>query len=400
MARHQRLLGIFVSLFLLSVGLTLLANLLVTDQRALPVSITLPILVAGATASSRRTSWLGVNRTDRQILLSPVGHFFFASAVLLPPFALPFVALVVPIEQRTPSTWLIRFQRLLTMTTTSLAFWLVINNGSLGHQLTQIQVVACLAAMATHVLTDAFVVTVVMGLTNKPSVMKSSHWTRDSLLRETAEVSIGCIGAIFAVTNPLLLLLVMAPCYLTFDHLRVNQSAQLSKRDTRTGLLNSFGLTEFVNHEFERAKRHSTDLCLVILDLDFLRDVNNNYGHQIGDLAINAVAQQIATSTRSIDGTARIGGEEFVVVLPDTDLVGATTVAERIRVGIEEMRLPTIHGELRVTISGGIAIRNHNESYAELFDRADAALYESKHLGRNRVNCAIQSDFEVCKNQV
>lgn len=378
----------------------LISNLLISDKRGVPFLITLPVIVAGATLSGRRTSSLNVTRTGRQILLSPVGHFFFASAVLLPPFALPLVALAVPTERKTLTGCLVRFQRLLTMTTTSLVFWLVIGNSSLGTDFSEIHVIAFIAAIATHVLVDALVVSVVIALLGHQSIRNSSHWSRDSLLRETAEVSIGCIGAIFAVTNPLLLLIVTAPCYLTFDHLRVNQSAQLSKRDSRTGLLNSLGLKEFVNHEFERAQRHSADLCLVVLDLDFLRDVNNKYGHQIGDLAINAVAKQIATSTRLIDGTARIGGEEFVVVLPDTDIDGAIAVAERIRVGIEALRLPTNQGELCLTISAGVATRLSNEPYSELFDRADTALYESKRLGRNRVSYATQSEFEVCKNQV
>ena len=195
----------------------------------------------------------------------------------------------------------------------------------------------------------------------------------------------------FALINPLLLLFVVTPCCLAVDHLRVNQSAQLSKRDTRTGLLNACGLQEFVAHEFERAKRHSTDLCLVVLDLDFLRDVNNNYGHQVGDLAISEVARQISALTRTIDGTARIGGEEFVVVLPDTNLDGAAKVADRIRLGIEELHLPTHRGMLRITISAGVAYRHQDETYSGLFDRADAALYASKRSGRNRVSLAEES---------
>ena len=400
MSRYQRVLRIFAGLLLLTVGFTVVANLLIIDQRALPFLITFPVIVAGATLSGRRTSSLDVTRAGRQILLSPVGHFFFASAVLLPPFALPLVALIVPTERRSLTGFLVRFQRLLTMTTTSLVFWLVISNSYPSTNSSDIHVIAFLAAIATHVLIDALIVSVVMALVSHQSIRRSPHWTRDSFLRETAEVSIGCIGAIFAVTNPLLLLIVVAPCYLTFDHLRVNQSAQLSKRDTRTGLLNSLGLMEFVDHEFERAQRHAVDLCLLVLDLDFLRDVNNKHGHQIGDLAINAVAKQIATSTRSIDGTARIGGEEFVVVLPDTDLSGATAVAERIRLGIEALRIPTNQGELCLTISVGVATRLPRESYSELFDRADAALYASKRLGRNQVSLAEESVKTFQANQM
>jgi diguanylate cyclase (GGDEF)-like protein len=155
-----------------------------------------------------------------------------------------------------------------------------------------------------------------------------------------------------------------------------------------------------VSHEFERAKRHSTDLCLVVLDLDFLRDVNNNFGHQVGDLAISSVAKQISVLTRTIDGTARIGGEEFVVILPDTDLIGAMAVAERIRMGIQNLILETVNGTLQLTISAGVASRRGGETYSELFDRADTALYASKRLGRNRVSLADESAKTFQANQI
>jgi diguanylate cyclase (GGDEF)-like protein len=261
-------------------------------------------------------------------------------------------------------------------------------------------ILAFASAITTYLLVDSLIVSVVMSLVSQKPVLITAHWNLKSLLRECAEISIGCIGVIFALINPLLLLFVVAPCCLAVNHLRVNQSAQLSKRDTRTGLLNAFGLHEFVDHEFERAKRHSTELCLVVLDLDFLRDVNNNYGHQVGDLAISEVAGQISALTRAIDGTARIGGEEFVVILPDTNLDDATKVADRIRLGIEELQLPTHHGILRVTISAGVARRDQDETYSELFDRADAALYASKRLGRNRVSLADESAKTFQANQI
>jgi diguanylate cyclase (GGDEF)-like protein len=373
---------------------------LITTQRALPVTITLPVIIAGATLSGRRTSSLGINRSERQIVLSPIGHFLFASAVLLPTLALPIVAFVIPTERVSPSSWLIRFQRLLTMNATSLVFWLLIidqpHNGSLNNR----HVLAFIAAVIVHVLVDSLIVSVVMSLVSLNRVLVTAHWNQKSLLREFAETSVGCIGAIFAIINPLLLLIVLPPCCLAVDHLRVNQSAQLGKRDTRTGLLNSLGLQEFVSHEFERAKRHSTDLCLVVLDLDFLRDVNNNFGHQVGDLAISSVAKQISVLTRTIDGTARIGGEEFVVILPDSDIKGAFMVADRIRMGVQELAIETSQGALQLTISAGVASRRDGETYSELFDRADTALYESKRLGRNRVSLADESLKTFQANQI
>ena len=400
MTRSQRLFQTLVGFLILSVGSVFVANQLITSQRALPVAITLPAIIAGATLSGRRTSSLGITRSERQIALSPISHFLFASSILLPPLALPIVAIVVPTERRSPSSWLIRFQRLLTMNASSLVFWLAISNQDVYRDVSNQHILAFAFAITTYLLVDSLIVSVVMSLVSQKPVLITAHWNLKSLLRECAEISIGCIGAIFALINPLLLLFVVAPCCLAVNHLRVNQSAQLSKRDTRTGLLNAFGLHEFVDHEFERAKRHATDLCLVVLDLDFLRDVNNNYGHQVGDIAINAVAKQISALTRTIDATARIGGEEFVVLLPDTNLDDATKVAERIRLGIEDLQLPTHYGILRVTISAGVALRSQHETYAELFDRADAALYASKRLGRNRVSLADESVKTFQANQI
>ena len=400
MTRSQRLFQTLVGLLILSIGSVFVANQLITSQRALPVAIILPTIITGATLSGRRTTSLGITRTERQIALSPISHFLFASSILLPPLALPIVAIVVPTERRSPSSWLIRFQRLLTMNASSLVFWLAISNQSVYRDVSNQHILAFASAITTYLLVDSLIVSVVMSLVSQKPVLITAHWNLKSLLRECAEISIGCIGVIFALINPLLLLFVVAPCCLAVNHLRVNQSAQLSKRDTRTGLLNAFGLHEFVDHEFERAKRHSTELCLVVLDLDFLRDVNNNYGHQVGDLAISEVAGQISALTRAIDGTARIGGEEFVVILPDTNLDDATKVADRIRLGIEELQLPTHHGILRVTISAGVARRDQDETYSELFDRADAALYASKRLGRNRVSLADESAKTFQANQI
>ena len=400
MTRYQRLLQTLVGLLVLSIGSVLFTNQLIASQRALPLTITLPAIIAGAALSGRRTTSLGITRSERQIALSPISHFLFASSILLPPLALPIVAIVIPTERRSPSSWLIRFQRLLTMNASSVVFWLVISNQPAGEDLSNQHILGFALAITTYLLVDSLIVSVVMSLASPKPVLITAHWNLKSLLRECAEISIGCIGAIFALINPLLLLFVVTPCCLAVDHLRVNQSAQLSKRDTRTGLLNACGLQEFVAHEFERAKRHSTDLCLVVLDLDFLRDVNNNYGHQVGDLAISEVARQISALTRTIDGTARIGGEEFVVVLPDTNLDGAAKVADRIRLGIEELHLPTHRGMLRITISAGVAYRHQDETYSEFFDRADAALYASKRSGRNRVSLADESVKTFQANQI
>ena len=164
MTRSQRLFQTLVGFLILSVGSIFVANQLITGQRALPVAITLPAIIAGATVSGRRTSSLGITRSERQIALSPIGHFLFASSILLPPLALPIVAFVVPTGRRSPSSWLIRFQRLLTMNAASLVFWLVIINQPVDKDFSNQHILAFALAITTYLLVDSLIVSVVMSL--------------------------------------------------------------------------------------------------------------------------------------------------------------------------------------------------------------------------------------------
>src|SRR4029077_2089209 len=112
-----------------------------------------------------------------------------------------------------------------------------------------------------------------------------------------------------------------------------------------------------MDDEAERARRFGQDMGLVMLDIDDFKQVNDNYGHQQGDLVLAEVARILRESSREIDAPARYGGEELAVVLPGTDLEGAYNLAERVRAGIEELALPLLDGDgaLRVTASFGVA---------------------------------------------
>lgn len=407
MTLYRRLLLTLVGLFFLAVGSTFSVLVMSRTESRLPVLMVLPTVIIGATLCGRQSSALGITRSQRQIAVSPVGQFSFAAAILLPPFMYPIVALLVLVERKMLSSWLVRLQRLITMNVTGLVFSQLTDNGFHEHTLSNRQVIAVSTAIVVHVLVDLLIVNLSMSLIDQTPTSFRLQLLKKLILRDTAEVSIGAIGTIFVLMNPLLLPIVIAPCYLTVEYLRMNLSAQMGKRDIKTDLLNSLGLQEFVNHEFERAHRHSSNLCIIVLDLDHFRDVNTNYGHQVGDVAIAAVARQLASSTRTIDATARIGGEEFVIVLPNTDLAGAMTVAERIRHEVENLRFETSRGTLSVTISAGVALRNDGDLYADLFDRADSALYEAKRHGRNQVSMSKSSMIvsnprttTECKNTV
>jgi diguanylate cyclase (GGDEF)-like protein len=161
--------------------------------------------------------------------------------------------------------------------------------------------------------------------------------------------------------------------------------------DELTGLFNRRRFQEAMSTEVERSKRFGQPLGLVLLDLDDFKTVNDTYGHQQGDLVLREVARVLRETSREIDEPARYGGEELAVVLPGTDLEGAYNLAERVRLGIEELTLPVLDGEgaLRVTASFGVAtLPGSAEDLRDLVAAADDALYRAKRAGKNRTERA------------
>ncbi len=156
--------------------------------------------------------------------------------------------------------------------------------------------------------------------------------------------------------------------------------------DGLTGIANRRSFNKTLAREFERAKRYDQPLSLIILDLDYLKVVNDSFGHQIGDEAIKAIGQVLKQSSRAIDLAARYGGEEFCLLLPNTDLPMAEQLAERLRTRINDIH---IEGPGHISASLGIATYPaHAEDAETLFRSADSALYEAKQSGRNRVKTA------------
>jgi diguanylate cyclase (GGDEF)-like protein len=153
-----------------------------------------------------------------------------------------------------------------------------------------------------------------------------------------------------------------------------------------SGLGNRRSFNEALAAEVKRADRQSWPLALIELDLDYFKLVNDLYGHEAGDAVISAVGQAIRSDLRVGENAYRVGGEEFAVILPDTDADGAYLVAERIRARIEGLAsLPS-----RITASFGIAVRGSGTGLPpeKLFSRADRCLYEAKEAGRNCVRIA------------
>lgn len=155
--------------------------------------------------------------------------------------------------------------------------------------------------------------------------------------------------------------------------------------DALTGIYNRRGLFQLGEFEFMRARRANRSFCAMILDIDRFKRINDHYGHSIGDQALRGLADRCRNSSRVVDLVSRYGGEEFVILLPETPLDSAALVAERLRMSIMEHPITTDAGPLRITISIGVAEATNKDTLKSLIERADNALYEAKHEGRNCV---------------
>lgn len=162
---------------------------------------------------------------------------------------------------------------------------------------------------------------------------------------------------------------------------KLDRIAQTATKDGLTGLYDHATFKTLLEHELERTKRYQSRLSLVILDIDDFKQINDRWGHQVGDAILRQIAKQISETIRSADIPARYGGEEFIIILPETDINHGLEISERIRAKIEQTSLK----HRPVTVSVGIAESNMDTDMAELIEHADKALYRAKHSGKNRV---------------
>ncbi|MBI4805433.1 MAG: GGDEF domain-containing protein [Desulfovibrio sp.] len=157
----------------------------------------------------------------------------------------------------------------------------------------------------------------------------------------------------------------------------------LANTDALTGLVNRRGITEIATHDLKLARRYGHKVSLIIFDLDHFKAVNDTYGHAMGDEVLAAIGSKCLDAMRDVDTLARWGGEEFAVLMPQTDLVGARQTAERLRIMISAFK-PVPGMDIRTTASFGVAELNGG-SFEDMVERADSCLYQAKREGRDRV---------------
>ena len=164
--------------------------------------------------------------------------------------------------------------------------------------------------------------------------------------------------------------------------------SEISHKDALTGLYNRFYVMEKIDSEMNRALRHGYPISVLMLDLDHFKRINDSYGHPVGDEVLKIVGQVLRESCRVYDVAGRYGGEEFCIVLPETQVGNTTQVAERIRNRLATTPLSVGSTSIVVTASIGVAGMDSTEgvlSASTLVERADRALYSAKHRGRNWV---------------
>lgn len=192
-------------------------------------------------------------------------------------------------------------------------------------------------------------------------------------------------GWIFLVPLLLSMLIVFGAVLLVSQTIAVKLQ-EAARRDALTNALTRRAMDEDAEVEIARSRRHGTPLSLLMLDIDHFKAINDDHGHPVGDAVLRQFSAAIRQCLRREDVFARLGGEEFCALLPNTPLTGATQLAERIRMAVEELTIEAGSHRLSLQVSLGVAsLGEHGSEWPDLVRQADAALYAAKRAGRNRV---------------
>ena len=164
---------------------------------------------------------------------------------------------------------------------------------------------------------------------------------------------------------------------------RVIDERERARRDRLTGLYNRYAYDERMEQEYARWQRYQEPLSLLVLDIDFFKKINDQFGHIAGDKVLHSIAHKLTDSVRETDMLARYGGEEFVLIMPATPLKEALIAAEKCRGAVASMGFHFRDQDVPVTVSAGVTSFDNQDDPLVAFERADKALYQAKQAGRN-----------------
>lgn len=269
---------------------------------------------------------------------------------------------------------------------TATAAYLLIN-ASLG-QYGFAEALGILAAAMVFTFVNHLMVGILHLLVDGQSLVASGMFGHVQFMADVTLFMIGAAAALIWPVNPYAVFLVVSPLYLIYLTLQVPALRRRAESDAKTGLFNARYLHQALKKELERAERFDRPLSVIMADLDYLRSINNTYGHLAGDVVLTGIAALLHESVRNYDVVARFGGDEFAILLPEA-------APEHVRPRVESMRaaiaaaafeLPASATPLKVTMSFGIAGRQRpGQTAVEILQNADKALYQAKQAGRNRV---------------
>ena len=304
----------------------------------------------------------------------------FTAALVLPPAlaALAIALAFIPEWIRTRVAWYIALFNAANFVGPALAARAVFDAVETGGRGSW--TLAALAAIVTFLVVQYAVLATMLRLARGVTVRDTIRI--DCVLIDAGLLSLGALAAALGEQHWSLVLLLLLPLALDYRALAIPSLVEASRIEPKTGLFNVRHLTSVLEQELRRAERFGRPLSLLMIDVDHLRRINNSLGHVAGDQALRLVSMSLRSLTRDYDVAARFGGDEFCVLLPETDQAGALRVADRIR---EDVERSGNGAGLQLTVSIGVASAQKGATAEELIALADRAAYRAKSSGRNAV---------------
>lgn len=244
-------------------------------------------------------------------------------------------------------------------------------------------------AIPTYLAVNSVIVAAAIHLSTgswKPSSLLGS-WSENGL--EVATLGLGAVTALSILYAPWAAVLVLPAVFLLQHQALLRQLVAAATTDVKTELLNATAWRQVARREIARAAQRQGSAAILVLDMDHFKHINDQHGHLAGDAALKSVGAALADELRGYDAVGRFGGEEFVAVLPDTDVSGAEHAAQRLRRRIEELQVSAKNETFTITASIGFALcPEHGDDLDDVLRAADDAMYEAKRAGRNTVRAA------------
>jgi diguanylate cyclase (GGDEF)-like protein/putative nucleotidyltransferase with HDIG domain len=372
---------------------------------ARPAWSTFAVLAAAATIAQAFPV-----KSPRNVMYHTSVVFLVAAALLLSPQLLLLIPLVqtVPEWLRERYPWPVQGFTIANYTLATIAAWgaadLVAQHaaGLIAESHPRLAA-AGLAAGLAFIAVNQLLTAGMLWIGRRRSLGGRKLFSLESVSVDFVLTMLGVSLATFWRWNPWLVFAALAPLVVVHRSLSVPQLQAEARIDSKTGLYNTRYFATALAAELARAARFERPMAVIMADLDLLRDINNSFGHLAGDAVLRGIADVFRSELRHYDVAARFGGEEFSILLPETDEAQALEIADRIRrtVAEREFHVATSPQPLRATLSMGIAVFPRDGSDAnELIHQADLAVYRAKLQGRNRVLGAAADPFALGEGKV